>query len=122
MIWPLSIILKSLGAIPIDRKKKDSQESNVDVICKAINNISSGAICISPKGTRAKTDRYKTGFFYIAKKANIPIGLCYIDYKEKKIGLSDFYYVGDEVDVEIQKLHDFFDKRTPKYVDKAISR
>ena len=120
MIWPLSIILKSLGAIPIDRKKQNNHESNVDIICKAINNMSSGAICISPKGTRSKTDRYKTGFFYIAKKTNIPVCMCYIDYKTKEIGLSDFYYVKDDVNIEIQRLHNFFDKRIPKYINQGV--
>jgi len=39
---------------------------------------------ISPEGTRSRVEKWKTGFYYIAQKANVPIVLMYMDYKKKR--------------------------------------
>jgi 1-acyl-sn-glycerol-3-phosphate acyltransferase len=42
---------------------------------------------IAPEGTRTRVDKWKTGFYHIALKANVPILLLKMDYEKKEIGI-----------------------------------
>lgn len=121
MVFPLGYLLKSLGAIPIDRHRLKNSRSNVDIISKQIEKYDEAVVAISPKGTRHKTDHIKTGFYYIAKQTNIPIALCYIDYKKRTIGLGPIYFVGDNVDEDVEKILTFYKNKTPKYLEQNLS-
>ncbi len=81
--FPLSIIMKSLGGIPIDRSKKNNV---TDIIAEEFNKRDSLIIGLTPEGTRSLNYEWKKGFYYIAQKANVPIVLAYIDFKIKKVG------------------------------------
>ena len=81
--FPLSIIMKLLGGIPIDRSKKNNV---TDIIAEEFNKRDSLIIGLTPEGTRSLNYEWKKGFYYIAQKANVPIVLAYIDFKKKKVG------------------------------------
>ena len=81
--FPLSIIMKSLGGIPIDRSKKNNI---TDIIAEEFNKRDSLIIGLTPEGTRSLNYEWKKGFYYIAQKANVPIVLAYLDFKKKKVG------------------------------------
>ena len=115
MFFPLNMLMKSLGAIPIDRSKKSGQ-SNVDLICAAIDKTKEGAIAISPKGTRKKTIRLKSGFYYIAKRLNIPVCYGYFDYKKKTIGLGETRFMEGTLEEEMKYIFDFYKDKTPKHI------
>lgn len=116
MFFPLNLILKPLGAIPINRKRnKLTSVSNIDIICEKIESFDEAAIAISPKGTRGKVNRLKTGFFVIAKKENIPICLGFFDYKNKIVGIGDCHFVEDNFEDEVKKLNDFYKDKYGKY-------
>ena len=83
--FPLNIILNKLGGIPIDRKnKKGTVVSQVTNAFKQKREIN---LFIAPEGTRKKVKHWKKGFYIIAKKADVPIMLSYIDYKKKEVGV-----------------------------------
>jgi 1-acyl-sn-glycerol-3-phosphate acyltransferase len=116
MFFPLNLILKPLGAIPIDRNRNKSlTKSNIDVICEKIESLEEAAIAISVKGTRGKVNRLKTGFYYIAKKESIPICLGFADYKKKIAGIGDTYFVGEDFDSEVKRLNDFYKDKIGKH-------
>ena len=57
------------------------------------------ALALSPEGTRNKVKRWKTGFYHIAIKANVPILFFKIDYKNKEVGIfNKFVLTGDYKD------------------------
>ena len=69
-VWPMSIIYKMSGAVPVFRfEKTDILEQTIDWL-KAEENVWLG---MSPEGTRSKIDKWKTGFLRIAHGADIPI-------------------------------------------------
>lgn len=74
-------ILKSLGAIGINRKQKN--QKTTDVLAQIFENYEELALTISPEGTRKAAPKWKTGFYYIAQKAQVPIVLAYVNYKNK---------------------------------------
>ena len=82
----LKILIKWNGGIPVYRNSKNNI---VDQISGLYNSKDKLIIGISPEGTRKKVDRWKTGFYHIAVKANVPIILTKLDYKNKEVGFID---------------------------------
>ena len=81
------------GGIPVYR---NSNNNLVDQIVEIFNNSDSLILGIAPEGTRSRVLKWKTGFYHIAHKANVPILLLTMDFKEKKIGvISSMYTSGD---------------------------
>ena len=80
--FPMKYFFKAFGSIPVYKNKE-----YVNHIVELFNNSKELHIVLSPEGHLAKTDHWKKGFYYIAKKANVPIVVGYIDYKKKEIGI-----------------------------------
>ncbi|MEE2605355.1 MAG: 1-acyl-sn-glycerol-3-phosphate acyltransferase, partial [Bacteroidota bacterium] len=68
--FPLNYILKYLGGSPVNR---NSKSKTVDLIAEKFSKKDLYRLALSPEGTRKKVNEWKTGFYYIAKKANVPI-------------------------------------------------
>lgn len=83
--WPLGPIVKWLGGIPVDRQKKGNL---VDQVAALFDQSDSLYIAITPEGTRNKVTQWKRGYYYIALKANVPIALGILDYKNKTGGVA----------------------------------
>ena len=113
--FPLGIILRTLGGIPVDRK---NSKNIVEDMVNLYNNRKKFYLIITPEGTRKKTASWKRGFYYIAREANVPVVKSYFDYKKKLIAIFPPYYVGDEVNEEMKKIKIFFKDVTPKHPDK----
>ena len=80
--WPLGPIFKALGGIPVYRQKKTSM---TDAMAEAAKKADTFRLCITPEGTRSKTEDWKKGFYFIALKAQLPILLYGVDYEKKLI-------------------------------------
>ena len=74
------------GGIPVDRSKNNKL---VDFLSKKIIDSKTIILSLSPEGTRKKVDKWKTGFYYIAQKSNVPIVIVGINYQKKEIGIID---------------------------------
>ena len=62
--WPMGVMMRSLGGIPIER---DKSINRVDQAVEEINNSDNFILIIAPEGTRSKVQRWKTGFYHIAR-------------------------------------------------------
>ena len=82
----ISYLIKLNGGIPVDRSKNNKL---VDFLSKKIIDSKTIILSLSPEGTRKKVDKWKTGFYYIAQKSNVPIVIVGINYKKKEIGIID---------------------------------
>ena len=90
---PIRPLLKFFGGVPIDRTVHSSV---IDRVAKMFNDSEQIVIGITPEGTRSKTNYWKSGFYYIALSAKVPIYFAYLDYGNKKIGIGDhFFPMGD---------------------------
>lgn len=81
---PLGWFLARMGGIPLDRSRHQSLVSQAVSWFKSRESF---AIGIAPEGTRFLTPGWKTGFYYIALQAEVPIYLGYIDYSRKEAGI-----------------------------------
>ncbi|MDR1950738.1 MAG: 1-acyl-sn-glycerol-3-phosphate acyltransferase [Bacteroidales bacterium] len=103
-VFPIKRLLLALGGIPVNREQA---RNTVQYCIDLFNTREKLALTITPEGTRKYTKKWKKGFYYIAKNANVPLYVAFIDYKKKENGiLQKFEITGDfEKDfAEIQNL------------------
>jgi len=110
--FPTKYILNWLGAIPIDRSKGGTV---IDNIVKLFEEKDEFVFAITPEGTRSYVDFWKTGFYTIAKKANVPIVLGFIDYKKKESGVGPIIYPSDDMEKDFKKIMEFYRTISAKF-------
>jgi 1-acyl-sn-glycerol-3-phosphate acyltransferase len=99
--FPFNMIFKGLGGIPVDRSSKNSL---TDQIAGQFESRRRFKLAVTPEGTRKANPDWKKGFYYIAKKANVPILLAYIDYGTKIAGIERIFRLTGEDDKDIQEI------------------
>ncbi|RME84616.1 MAG: acyltransferase [Planctomycetota bacterium] len=118
MFFPFNIYLRSQGALAIDRTPKikgDKRPSMVEAMAKLFEKHERICLMITPEGTRSKRTKWKTGFYHIAMKAEVPIVLGYLDYAKKRCGLGEVLYPSGNYDQDMRKVTAFYKQFTPKY-------
>ena len=117
--FPFNLIIKPLGGIPIDTKgKKKNEESNVEKMANCFKLKKNFVMAVTPEGTRSKKEEWKSGFYHIAKKANVPICLGYLDYKNKIAGVGKVIYPSDDVINDMKNIMAFYKDKFPKFPEK----
>ena len=102
---PLGWIFRALGGYPVERSKSTNMVQNyIDVF----NSKKEFAIVMAPEGTRKKVEHFKTGFYYIARGANIPIIPCIFDFEHKQCRYLEPFYCTMNADKDILYLESLF--------------
>ncbi|WP_419176836.1 lysophospholipid acyltransferase family protein [Desulfosediminicola sp.] len=105
-------IMRWMGGIPIIRS---SSNNVVEQTIEKFNASERLVIAVPPEGTRSKVDKWKTGFYYIALGAKIPIALAFLDYANKTGGfLSTFEPTGD-AETDIAQIRTLYSGISGKY-------
>ena len=110
-------IMKWLGILPIDRSKSNNV---VDLTVQQFNSNKKLIIIVPPSGTRNKVAYWKTGFYYIALGAKVPICLGFIDYGRKTGGIGPLIYPTGDIDADMIKIRGFYADIEGKYQEKQI--
>jgi len=86
---PFGPVMRWLGGIAVQRE----QSNNLVAASIEALNAAEGSVqlIVPPEGTRGKTSHWKTGFYYIAAGANVPILLAFMDYADKRAGLGPVF-------------------------------
>ncbi len=109
---PFGKIVKWLGVIPIDRSKSNNTVAN---IVQTFNKHDELIVVIPPSGTRKKVMYWKSGFYHIARGANVPIVMGYIDYRRKAGGLGMSIIPTGDIDADMVVIRSFYKGVTGKY-------
>ncbi len=65
-------------------------------------------LIVPPEGTRSKTRYWKTGFYYIAQTAGVPIVMAYMDYANRRSGLGPLFQPSGDVDLDMAAIKAFY--------------
>lgn len=115
--FPFRGLFLGLGGYPVDRSKNTSL---VDQVVGFFNGPEDFALCVTPEGTRKKTETWKTGFYVMAQKANVPIVMCGFDFAKKEVVISEFFTPSGNMEADLQHMHAFFDKIIPKHPELSM--
>ncbi|MBM3390468.1 MAG: glycerol acyltransferase [Betaproteobacteria bacterium] len=81
---PFGGLFRWLGGLPVNRRESTGL---VAALAEMFARSESLYLAIAPEGTRSKVDRWKSGFYRLALAANVPLGLAFIDYSRREIGI-----------------------------------
>ena len=102
---PFGFIFRWLGGAPVNRSKSTNK---VEAIVQVFKSREKFILALSPEGTRKKIDTWKTGFYYIAKGANVPIVMGTLDFENKQVKISEPYYLTDSIENDFKHFYSFF--------------
>lgn len=104
--FPFGGVMRWLGGIAVDR----SQSNNL--VAASADSLRNSAqpfqLVVPPEGTRSKTRYWKTGFYYIALQAQVPIVMAYMDYSRKTSGLGPIFRPTGDVEKDIINIKAFY--------------
>lgn len=103
---PLGWFFRRLGGMPVNRRESTNF---VQQIVDLYNGTDELAIAISPEGTRSKTSYWRTGFYFIAQGANLPIVLAYLDYPSRTGGIGPTLYPSGDLPGDLARIKRFYD-------------
>jgi 1-acyl-sn-glycerol-3-phosphate acyltransferase len=109
--WPWAGLLKSLGGIPIDRR---SAHNVVDQVADEFARRDQLVVGITPEGTRKKVTAWKSGYWHIARAANVPILPVGLDFRRKAAVIGDLRYPTDMIENDEAVFKAFFATITPR--------
>ena len=104
--WPFGAVMRWLGGIPVDRSKSNQLVATAAAAISAAEGPLQ--LVVPPEGTRGKTRHWKTGFYFIALQAQVPIVLAYMDYARKISGLGPVFVPTGDVEKDMQEIKRFY--------------
>ncbi len=113
--WPFGWYFRAVGGEALDRT---SGQNKVEAIAKIFEEKEEFRLTLAPEGTRKKVDEWKTGFYYIAKEAKVPIIMFTIDFRNKQNKISEPFYPTDDIEADFKVIRNFYKGvvgKIPKY-------
>ena len=104
-VWPLGWILRKLGGTAVDRFSKHGLVEQVAALFATHEIFLLG---MAPEGTRKRVDKLRSGFYHIAKLAQVPILPIGLDYKNKQLVLGEPFFASDDEAADFKKIIAFF--------------
>jgi 1-acyl-sn-glycerol-3-phosphate acyltransferase len=115
--FPFRGLMMWLGGVPVNREQSTNM---VAASAKALREEGNGApiqLIVPPEGTRSKTRYWKTGFYFIAQTAQVPIILAYLDYQCKEGGLGPVFQPTGNIETDMDTIKKFYAKVKGKNAD-----
>ena len=103
---PFGPVMRWLGGIAVNRE----QANNLVAASALAIREADGPVqlIVPPEGTRSKTRYWKTGFYYIAQTAGVPIVMAYMDYASKRSGLGPVFQPTGDVEADMAAIKAFY--------------
>jgi hypothetical protein len=72
-------------------------------------------LAIAPEGTRGRTAYWKSGFYHLARAADVPVALAYIDYLRREVGVGAYVDLTGDMAVDMGRLRSFYADKRGRY-------
>jgi 1-acyl-sn-glycerol-3-phosphate acyltransferase len=102
---PMGPVMRALGGIPVDRK---SASDLVDQMADRFAASDHLVLAMAPEGTRSTAEHWKTGFWRIARAAQVPIAMAYLDYGRREVGLGGTFMPSDDREADFARIAAFY--------------
>jgi len=113
--FPLNVILKKAGGIPVERGANNRM---VDQVVKLFRENESLVVIITPEGTRHRVDHWKKGFYLIALRAQVPIALSFINYGNKTGGIGPVFMPSGDYEKDLVFMQDYYRDKIARHPDR----
>lgn len=109
--WPFGDLLQRWGGVPIRRHLQ------LNVVEQAVQEFQARRqfmLVIAPEGTRKKVERWKMGFYHIARGAGVPVVLAALDYPGRRIVLGPAFQPSGDEAADLRQILAFYREFVPK--------
>ena len=113
--WPLRPLFVWWGGIPVNRREP---AGFVDAIEREFANREEFILALAPEGTRGRSGSWKSGFYRIARAANVPLALAFIDFPSREIGVGDYIDLTGDVAADMARIRAFYASKRGRHPDK----
>jgi len=116
-LWPFGYYFRAVGGTALDRTPG---QNKVEAIAKLFETKEELRLTLAPEGTRKKVSEWKTGFYHIAKAANVPIVMVTFDFANKQNKISKPFYPTDNIEADFDFMYAFFKGVKGKIPEKSF--
>ena len=103
--WPFGWFFRWTGGTPVDR----SQSSNrVEAVAQLFKEREVFRLALAPEGTRKAVKKLRTGFYYMAHTARVPIVMVAFDFGQKRVKIAPPYYTSGDWEADLQVIRTFY--------------
>lgn len=114
--FPLGMLMRATGGMPVDRSKHNNL---VDALVHKFKQHEELILMIAVEGTRSYVKEWKSGFYYTAVGASVPIAMGYLDYGKKVAGFGDLFYPTGDYQKDLLEIQNFYRKFTARHPEKS---
>lgn len=112
---PLGWIMRRLGGIPVGRNMRADVVSRMAGIFAERKDF---ALAIAVEGTRSRTSHWKSGFYHIARAADVPVVLGYLDYSRRRGGFGPTVHLTGDIPRDMDRIREFFTDKVGRHPEK----
>lgn len=113
---PFGRWFERIGGIPIDRRRT---QGFIPAMLEEFRRRDWMWVAIAPEGTRSYADHLKSGFYQLALGADVPIGLGYIDYGTRTVGIETYVRMTGDKERDMERLREFYADKTGRRPEAA---
>lgn len=102
---PLGWLLRRFGAIPVDRARAHGV---VESVVARFAETDTLWFVVAPEGTRKRVEQWKTGFWHIARAADVPVLCLYFHYPERCVGIGPMLHMSEDLKADMARIRAFY--------------
>jgi 1-acyl-sn-glycerol-3-phosphate acyltransferase len=99
--WPFAGLFRWMGGIPVNRRERTGLIAQLEAEFQRRPWL---WLAFAPEGTRAHTRHWKSGFYHLALAAKVPVGLAFIDYPSRKVGLATYLTMSGDEEEDLRRI------------------
>ena len=108
-------MLRWLGGVPVDRTaRRDVVQQMADAFAEADDLV----LAIPPEGTRSLTKQWRSGFYHIARAANVPVVMGFLDYARKEGGIGPAVHLTGDPKADMDVLRAFYSEKKGRFPER----
>ncbi len=114
--WPVAGLFRRMGGIPVNRRERTGFIAH---LAEEMRRRPWSWIALAPEGTRAHTDHWKSGFYHLALAAGAPVGLAFIDYGARVVGLRDYLELSGDEEADLARIRQAYAGKVGRHPEQA---
>ena len=113
---PFAWLLRHMGGIPVNRREPTGL---IAQLAREFERRTWMWLAIAPEGTRRYVDHWKSGFYHLALAAKVPVGLAYIDYRARVVGLTEYLTLSGDEEADLRRIREVYAGKTGRHPEQA---
>lgn len=112
---PFGPTMRWLGGTPVERHATRGRVEETAALVRSRDRI---VLALAPEGTRRRVERWRTGFYWIARGAGVPIVPCYLDYARREVGIGPVFRPTGSLERDLEEIRAFYADKTPRHPER----